>query len=536
MKLARASERGPFKVIVPIGGSDYVGDGESRKAILRILWVYGYLSGSSLGYRGALKLVHGKYGDVVPTAKVYLLLNEASKENPLVELIWEAARGLWRLYGDGVKTALLLAYKLYERALSLERDYGLRPSTILEGYSAAYKVYVETLEELAGRSPRLDCATATRALLTGSQASGILGPLLCRALERYKASGCGKPFSEVVDFERIEGGSLSDSTLVEGVVVRKRLSRPGMPRLKVGPLRVAVVDQKLYVDLRYEGYNFVVSDPEAALRLGEELSRSHLWAVEKLSQLGVGLLVDVKGLEAGLEEELERRGVLVLRRIPPEKARLIATASGARLLSRLQDAGPGDVGVVDHLEERVFGDRYYTILEARGGCVSTIVIRGPWYAVDTAYEEARMAARGLEAYAADPRSLPGGGAPEVEAALRIREQALRAGGKKRLAMEAFAEAIEVIPSTLARHSALKPHEALAALEALHAQGRWAAGVNEYEKRVDEDLAARGILDPYPIRRAAAEVGVSLAMTLLRVTGISVHRRGAHLREIREPHR
>ncbi len=536
-RLAYTAEKHGAKVVVPVGGSDYVDRERARRVLLRIRWLYGYLAGSSLGSRGALKLAHGRYGDVVPTGKLYLVLNEASKENPIVEMIWETARSVWRTHGDGVKTAVLLAFKLLDEAARLERDYKLQPSTIEEGYWAAYRIHRRTLEELASRSPPLDCPRAAWSLLAGSPAREVLSRLLCRAMERYRATGCGAPFSEVVDFERIEGGPISASFLYEGVVVRKRLSRPGMPRSAQGPLRVAVVDQKLYFDLRYEGVLLRVDDPERALELGEQLPRQLMWAADLLERLGVGLLVNVKGVAPQLEEELERRGILVLRRVKPEKARLLARATGARLVSRLQDLEPGDLGIAEGLEERVYRrDTYYTFIHAPSGCASTIVVRGPWYAVDTAYEEARMAARGLEAALRNPRSLPAGGAPEVEAALRVREAARRVGGKQQLAMEAYARAIEIIPRTLARHSALDPEEAMAKLEALHAKGKWAAGVDEDEATVAEDMAARGKLDPYTVRLAALDAGFSLAASLLRVTGIAVHKRGAYLRGVREGNR
>jgi len=528
-RLAVEAEKAGFRVAVPVGGSDYVDGERARALILRVLWLYGYLAGSSLGSRGALKLAHGRYGDVVPTGKLYLVLDEVSRENPIVEMVWETARGLWRSYGDGVKTAVLLAFKLYEEAARLQRDYKLPPSVVEEGYWAAYRIHRETLRELALRTPRPTCMQAAMSLLTGSQARELLAGLLCRALDRYRAAPCRLPFSEAVAFERIEGGALQDTSLYPGVAVRKGLARPGMAAYRRGPLRVAVVDQKLYVDLKYEGVRFHSSDPLAALDIAEAASRQALWAVEAARRLGVDLLVNVKGVDPLVEERLERLGVTVLRRVPPERARLIAAATGARLVSRLQDLGPGDLGVAGGLEARAYRGSRYTLIEAPRSCASTILVRGPWYAVDTAYEEARMAARGLEAYLADPRGLPGGGAPEVEAALRVREAARRVGGKAQLAMEAYARAVEVIPRTLARHVGLDPEEALARLEALHATGSWAAGVDEGSMSLAGDTAALGLLDLYPVRLAALDAGFSLAASLLRVTGIAVHRRGASLR-------
>jgi len=528
--------KGPSKVTIPLGGSQYV-DGENfRKLVLRILGVYGYLSGSSLGSRGAFKMVHGKYGDVVPTNKLYLVLNETSKENPLVEMLWETARGLWRVYGDGVKTALLLAFKLYERAYNLVKEYNLHPSVISEGYTLALRLHLKTLDELAEKTSRPTCRQAAESLLWGSQARGILSSMLCRALDRFLGARCRLGFAEAVDFERIEGGSLQDSFLYEGVVIRKRLSRPTMPRYVGGPLRVLVLDQKLYVDLRYEGYNMIIKDVDLAIELKDKLSQTLNWVLEKLKKLRVNMLVNVKGLDHTLEESLERNGILVLRRIPPEKAKLLAASSGAKLISSLQDATPGDVGVIDFVEEKVFYDRYYTFLMTSRGCSSTIILRGPWYSIDTVFEEARMASRGLEAYLGDPRGLPAGGAPEVEASLRIRDYSRMVGGKLQLAMEAYAEAIEVIPRTLARHAALHPEEALSTLKALHNSGFWASGIDEEERSIEEDLVSKGILDLYTVRRAAVIAGASLALSLLRIDGASIHKRGAYLREIREPNR
>jgi chaperonin GroEL (HSP60 family) len=535
-KLYAKSSKGPFKVIVPLGGSHYVEGEKLRRLILQILGIYGYLSGSSLGSKGALKMMHGKYGDVIPTNKLYLVLNEVSKENPLVEILWETARGLWRVYGDGIKTTLLLAFKLYERAYNLIKEYELHPSIIGDGYTLAMRLHLRTLEELAEKAPRLTCRQAASSLLWGSQARDMLSSMLCKALDRFLRVGCKLRFSEAIDFERVEGGSLQDSFLYEGVVIRKRLSRSSMPRYVRGPLRILVLDQKLYIDLRYEGYNMVTDNVDLALELKDKLSRTLNWITEKLKKLNINMLVNVKGIDQALEESLERSGILVLRRIPPEKARLLATSSGAKLISSIQDASPKDVGILDLVEERAFYDRYYTFLMTSKGCASTAILRGPWYSIDTVFEEARMASRGLEVYLADPRGLPAGGAPEVEASLKIREYARRVRGKLQLAMEAYADAIEVIPRTLARHAALHPEEALSTLKALHNSGFWASGIDEEKRRIEEDLASKGILDLYAVRRAAVIAGVSLALSLLRIDGASIHRRGAYLREIREPNR
>ncbi|GAB6148662.1 TCP-1/cpn60 chaperonin family protein [Stetteria hydrogenophila] len=532
-KMFDVAERGPFRVVAPRGGSDYVGEHASRKAIRAVLSVYGYLAGSSLGSRGAYKLVHGRYGDVVPTRKLYLVLEEASKENPVVQAVWEAARRQWRLYGDGVKTVVLLAYQLYSEGARLVEEHGLRPSTVVEGFTRAYRIHAGTLEELAERTGPIDCPAAARSLAAGSQEPEVLAGLLCGALERYRARPCRARLSEAVAVERVEGGSVYDSSLVEGVVARKRIMQYNAPKHARGPLRVAVVDQKLYVDYRGEGIRFTTSDPGVALELARAASEAVKPLASRLLELGVDLLVNVKGVDPAVEQWLHRHGVIVVRRVDAERARLLALASGARMASSIRDLREEDIGVVDSVEEVNLGGRYYTIFKAGKGCASTILLRGPWFTVDSMHEEVRMALRGLEAYLADPRGVPGGGAPEVEAAERIREAARRAGGKEGLAMEAYADAIEVIPRTLARHAGLNPLDAVAELRSLHARGHWAAGVDEGRLEVAEDTRARRVVDLYTVRASAVAAGVALAVSLLRVSGIAVHRRGAELRRIRE---
>lgn len=508
-------------------------ESRARRAIRAILSLYGYLAGSSLGSLGAYKLVHGRYGDVIPTGKLYLVLEEVSKENPLVELVWETARRQWRVYGDGVKTVVLLAYQLYVEGFKLIEEAGLRPSTVVEGFLKAYRIHSRTLEELASRTGPIPCLTAARSLATGSQEPEVLAGLLCKALERYESRPCRARLSESVAVERVEGGSVYDSRVVEGVVARKRIMQYNAPKHLRGPLRVAVADQKLYIDYRGEGVRFTTQDPDLALGLSRAASEAVRPLASKLLELGVDVLVNVKGVDPVVEQWLRERGVVVVRRVDRDRARLLALASGARLVSRIQDLGEDDLGVVDSIEEVNIGGRYYTIFTVRGGCASTILLRGPWFTVDSMHEEARMALRGLEAYLEDPRGLPGGGAPEAEAAVRVREAARRVGGKEALAMEAYADALEVIPRTLARHAGLDPLEAVAELRSLHQQGRWAAGVDEGSLEVAEDTLARGVADLYTVRASAAAAGVSLAVALLRVSGIAVHERGAELRRTRQ---
>lgn len=529
----RVAEKGPFKVIVPEGGSTYVDEWKARRAIRAVLSVYGYLAGSSLGSRGAYKLVHGRYGDVIPTGKLYLVLEEISKENPIVEVIWETARRQWRIYGDGVKTVVLLAYQLYAEGVKLVEELGLRPSTVVEGFLRAYKIHSKVMEELAEKTGPITCEAAARSLAAGSQEPGVLSRLLCEVLHKYEDHRCPARLSEVVAVERVEGGSVYDSKVVDGVIVRKKIMQYNAPKHLGGPLRVAVIDQKLYVDYRGERIGFTVDDPSLALQLSRAASEAVKPLLSRLLELGVNVLVNVKGVDPAVEQWLYRRGVVVVRRVDKDRARLLALASGARMISRVQDLEEGDVGVIDSLEEVNLGGRYYTVFTARRGCASTILLRGLWFTVDSMHEEARMALRGLEAYLEDPRGLPGGGAPELEASIRVREEARRAGGKVGLAMEAYADAVEVIPRTLARHAGLDPLEAMAELRSLHWQGSWAAGVDEYRLEVTDDVLARGIADIYAVRAAAVAAGVSLAVSLLRVTGISLHARGVKLRETRQ---
>jgi len=524
----REVDKGELKVLIPEEGYRYVSEDDTRKAILKILWFYGYLAGSSLGSLGSFKLAHDRYGDVIPTKKIYKIIDSVSRENPIVEVIWEHARSLWRVYGDGVKTSLVLAYKLYERGYRLIKEYNLSPSLIVDGYREALRIHLKTLEDLAGRTGPIECINAAQSLLWGAHASGKLASHLCSALTRYRRE-CGW-LHDLVIVERVEGGSVEDTHVIPGVVLRKTPMKPGAPRRLRG-VKVAILNEKLYVDLRYEGYRFI-SSPDIAYDIRRYIIEEAKKIANFIKDLSIGLLVNLKGVDMVIEDELEKMGVTVIRRIPEDKLAPLARAVGARVVNKLEDLREEALGWADLVEERVYGDRRFMVISREDSCTTTIVLRGPWYAIDSMYDEVRMAVRGLETWLTNKLGLPAGGAPEVEASIRIKEAARRVGGKKQLAFEAYAEALEVIPQTLARHSGLDPIEAVTYLEKLHYEGLWAAGINEYSRKISSDVIKDGLYDIYTIRRRAVEAAVELATTLLRVSGISVSNKGAKLRTMR----
>jgi chaperonin GroEL (HSP60 family) len=377
------------------------------------------------------------------------------------------------------------------------------------------------------RSGAVPCDIALRSLFWGSPLRDFLARIFCEAIE-----GCGQRYlSDCVDVERVEGGSLQDSFAFRGVVLRKSPSRLRMPRYLEGG-KVLVLDRKLYINLKGEGIRFLVRDPSELEKVREIVKGDAKRIVDLLKRLDVKLIVNLKGIDPIIEEALELNGIVVVKRIPEEKFKLLLRATGAKLVGGLEEATEEKLGVFSKMEERVFGSRRYLFLEAPKGGVVTVILRGPWYHVDSVYEEVRMAARGAEVYARDPRVLPAGGAPEVEAILKIREFGKRVGSKKQLAFEAYADALKIIPETLARHSGLDPLETVTELERMHAEGYWSAGINEDKRTITSDVIKEGLVDIYEIRRGALEAGVMLAITFLRLTGVYVSKKGENLRRIR----
>jgi chaperonin GroEL (HSP60 family) len=521
-------EKDKFKILLPTSGQGfYVNEYDLRKIILKILWFYGYLAGSSLGTLGFYKMSHDSYGDVVPTHKVYKIIDTtSSKENPLVEIIWRHARSIWRNYGDGLKTSLIIAYKLYERALKLI-EKGIAPSQIVDGYLIALKVHLDTLKELSFKAGQVPCDIALRSLFWTSPIQDKLSKIFCNTMRRCKTGY----LSECIDVERVEGGSIYDTFSFKGVAIRKSPSRLGMPRF-LYKARVAVLNTKIYINLRGENIKFIVNDVSLIDKFKGLIMEKAFELIKKLKELDVKLVVNLKGIDPLIEEKLELNGISVIKRIPEEKFKLIMRSTGAKVIEKIYDIDEEKLGLVDYMWETKFGNRKYVLLSNSSSPITTIMLRGPWYQIDTLYDEIRMAARGAEVYMKDPRVLPAGGAPEIEASIRIKELARSFGDARQLVLETYSEAVKIVPETLARHSGLNPLEAVLELERLHYEGNWAAGINEYERKIENNVINKGLVDIYEIRRNAIESGVRLAITFLRLSGIYISKKGEEMRKIK----
>ena len=481
---------------------------------------------TTLGPKGMDKMLVDTIGDVVITNDGVTILKEMDIEHPAAKMMVEIAKTQDDEVGDGTTTAVVIAGELLKRAEDL-LDQDVHPTVIAHGYRMAADKAQVILDEIAVDVRPEDMAMLKKladTAMTGKGAEAAkekLTELVVKAITMV-ADADGTVDTEFVKVEKKVGGSIEDSEIVEGMIIDKERVHPAMPRVvkdaRILLLNAAVEFKKTEVDAEIS-----ITSPDQLQMFLDEEERMIKGIVDKIIASGANVLFCQKGIDDIAQHYLAKAGIFAVRRVKKSDMEKLARATGGSVVSSIDAIAPEELGKAGNVEEKkVSGEEMIFVTECDNPKAVSIIIRGGTEHVvaelDRAIEDAlRVVSVAVE----DRKFVAGGGAPEIELSLRLREYAATIGGRAQLAIEAFATALEIIPRTLAENAGLDPIDMLVALRAAHEKG----GVNgkymglDVFNAVSGDMLKAGVIEPLRVKTQAVSSAAEAAVMILRIDDV-----------------
>ena len=478
---------------------------------------------TTLGPRGMDKMLVDSTGDVVITNDGATILDEMDIDHPAAQMIVEVAESQEDAVGDGTTTAAVLVGELLARAEDLLDD-DVHPTTIVEGYAEAARLANEAIDDVVVDGELDDdlLASVAESSMTGKGTGDVaardLAELVVDAVRRV-ADEDGVARDRIHVHPRA-GAAAAATELVDGVIVDEEPVHDEMPR-RVSDATVAILDAKLEVrqgdvDAEYsissvEGLNAAIEAEDAELR----------GYAETLSEAGVDVLFCRKSIDDRVAGFLADAGILAFESVKSSDAADVADVTGAKRLGTLDEIEADDLGRLESIEIEAYGDDELAFV--RGGDAAravTLFVRGSTEHVVDELERAMHDAVDVAIAALDSGGVvPGAGATEIAVAAHVRSESAGVEGRKQLAIEAFADAVDAIPRTLAENTGADPIDTLVDLRARHdAEGRAGVIAEGRAARVGDPLDS-GIVDPAAVKREAFESATESATMLLRIDDV-----------------
>ncbi|MCX8202747.1 MAG: TCP-1/cpn60 chaperonin family protein [Nitrososphaeria archaeon] len=521
-----AAPGGTVPVIILKEGTQRTRGREAQAANIMVAKAIAEAMRTALGPRGMDKMLVDSFGDVVITNDGATILKEMDVEHPVAKMLVEVAKAQDEEVGDGTTTAVVIAGELLSRAEELiEKE--IHPSLIIEGYKKAATEALRILDEIGkpvdveDREYLVKTAKTSLASKLVSEYADHLARIAVDAVLRVAQweNGRWRVDLDDVKIEKKEGMSIGDTMLVQGIVLDKEVVHPDMPRL-VRNAKIALLDAPLEIEKTEFDAKLHIEPPEQMRAFMEQEERMMKEMVDKIAATGATVVFCQKGIDDLAQHFLARKGILAVRRIKKSDMEKLAKATGGRVISRVDDLTPDDLGKAALVEERRVGEDKMVFVE---GCENpralTILVRGGTQRiVDEAERSLKDALNVVKDILVEPKIVPGGGAIETELALRLRDFAKTLPGKEQLAVEKFAEALEVVPMQLAENAGLDPVESVVTLRSKHKEGELDYGVDVMNTRLYNMLAVN-VIDPVAVKKQVVKSAVEAASLVLKIDDI-----------------
>jgi len=479
---------------------------------------------TTLGPKGMDKMLVDGRGDVTITNDGVTILRELDIQHPAAKMLVEVAKTMDDEVGDGTTTAAVIAGKLLECAEEL-LDQKLHPSTISHGYRMAAEKAEEILNEITHTiTEDTILLNIAKTAMTGKGAEGVkekLAHIVVKAVKSIVDEQNGK---KVVDIDNINivkkaGASLEDSEFVEGIALDKDKAHHDMPD-RVKNARIALITRPIEFSKMELDAEIKISSADELQRYLDEEEEIVKGIVDRIAATGANVVLCQLGIEDLAQHYLAKHNILAVERVEKKDIERIARAIGARLITSVDDFSASDIGSAGMVEIRGHGeDKMLYITQCSNPRAVSIVLRGgTQHVLDSAERAVEDALRAVGTVIEDDKVVAGAGSPEVEVALRLREYATTLKGKEQLAIMKFAEAIEVIPKTLAENSGLDSIDKLMELRSQHEKGNRDAGLNVFTGEV-EDMWNKGVVEPLRMKTQAISSATEAAIMILRIDDV-----------------
>ncbi|OGS66104.1 MAG: thermosome subunit [Euryarchaeota archaeon RBG_19FT_COMBO_69_17] len=488
---------------------------------------------STLGPRGMDKMLVDSLGDVVITNDGVTILKEIDIEHPAAKMLVEVAKTQDEEAGDGTTTAVILAGELLKKAEDLV-EQNIHPTVIAAGYRLASERAREVLEKVSTKVAIKDTDILKKVAMTAmssKSSSGhkeLLADISVKAvatIAEERPDGTWSVDEDNLQVVKKQGGSIADTELVDGIIVDKERVHPGMPN-EVKDAKIALVDAALEVKKTEIDAKIEITDPTQLQAFLDEEESMLKRMVETVRKSGAKVIFCQKGIDDLAQHYLAKEGIYAVRRVKKSDMEKLAKATGGKVVTKLDELSKDDLGYAKLVYEKKIGEDEMTFVT---GCknpkaVSILIRGGTEHVVDEVERSLEDSTSVVAVAIEDGKVITGGGSSAMEIALALRDYASTVGGREQMAIEAFADAVEVVPRTLSENAGLDPIDTLISLRKEHKKGNKSAGINVYTGKVS-DMRRENVIEPIRVGTQAISSATDAAVMILRIDDVIAAKAG-----------
>lgn len=491
---------------------------------------------SVLGSRGMDKMLVSGTGDVTITNDGATILKEMDVQHPAAKMMVEVAKAVDAEVGDGTTSSVIIAGALLEKAEELIKQ-GIHPTVIVDGYRKAMRQAIEILNKIAEEVNIDDHSVLANIAKTSMESkivsvdSDVLADLAVRAIfavaekpaAEEKSSKNHLSLSVDLDNVKIQkkpGGGMRDSSLVEGIIVDKEMAHSEMPK-RFHDAKILLLNSSLEIEKTEFDAKISIDRPEQMTMFLEEESKMLSGMTGKIVLVGANIVFCQKGIDDIALDYLAKAGISAVKRIKESDLNALAKATGARVVTNLDDLSPKDLGYAQNVEERKLETDKWVFVEKckNPKAVSTLIRGGSQRVVDEAERSMHDALMVVKDVVQKPAIVAGGGSPEAHVSQKLRTWASGVPGREHYAILGFADAIESIPVTLAENGGMDVIDTLTAIRSKQSSTNnpW-IGVDVKELKVG-DMRSKNIIEPLAVKEQILKSATEASAMLLRIDNI-----------------
>ncbi|MEK0339970.1 MAG: thermosome subunit beta [Nitrosopumilus sp.] len=522
----QATSKGTMPVVLLKEGGTETKGREAQKNNIAACKIIAEIVKTSLGPRGMDKMLVDSLGDVTITNDGATILKEIDVQHPAAKMMVEIAKTTDNEVGDGTTSVVVLAGALLENA-ELLIDQNVHPTIIVDGYRKAAKKTKQFLESIADKVSASDKNILTKIAKTSMQTklvrkdSGQLAEIVVKSILAV-AEKDGESYNVDIDDIKVEkkaGGSIKDTKIIQGIVLDKEIVNGGMPT-KITDAKIALINTALEISKTETDAKINISNPQQLKAFLDEENRMLKTMVDKVIGSGANVVLCQKGIDDMAQHYLAKTGIIAVRRIKESDLEKLARATGARIVTNLDDLFEKDLGNADIVEERKIEEDKWVFVE---GCkhpksVTLLLRGGSQRVVDEVERSVHDALMVVKDVMENPLIVAGGGAPETFAATKLRSWAKSLEGREQLAAEKFADALESIPLTLSENAGMDPIDTMTYLRSKQQKGEKWTGIDVMKGKI-ANMKSSDIIEPLTVKLQIVSAASEAACMILRIDDV-----------------
>jgi archaeal chaperonin len=487
---------------------------------------------STLGPKGMDKMLVDSMGDVVVTNDGATILKEIDVEHPAAKMIVEVAKSQDEECGDGTTSAVVLTGELLKHAGEL-LDQNIHPTVICGGYKLAAEKAKEILNKNAiaikpgDKKTLRNIAITSMASKSASTEKEVLADVVVDAVTRVAEKIDGKTNVDLdnIQIQKKQGGGIANTEIITGIILDKERVHEGMPK-QIKNAKIALVDVALEVKKTEIDARIQINDPTQLQAFLDEEEGMLKKMVAKIKKSGANVLICQKGVDDIAQHFLAKEGIYTVRRAKKSDMEKLAKATSAKVVGNLDSLTSKDIGYAGNVEERKIGDDKMTfVTNCKNPKAVSILIRGTTeHVVDELERGLHDALSVVKVAIEDGKMTPGGGAMATAISMGLRDYAPTVGGREQMAIEAFANAIEIIPKTLSENAGLDPIDMMLEIRNAHKKGKKYSGINVALGKID-DMIKNNVIEPLRVSMQEIDASSEAANMILRIDDVIASKGG-----------